>query len=101
MNNINHIIQQYFSAAEQMKHLEKQLKTLRPTIEDYVKTTVGTQKISDSTTIKIGDFMATLTPAKRETFNLKEAKLLMNEETIKPFISVSEYTTLKVNKVAA
>ena len=97
--NISEVIKQYFEMNEQVKQLEKALKELKPQIELHIAKETNTLKLIDSVTMAIGDYIATLTPASRESFNLKEAKKVIMTEELSPFLSVSSYTTLKVNKV--
>lgn len=92
-------VKQYFELTEQAKLIEKALKELRPSIEAHIALESNTTKIVESTTVKIGDYVATITPANRENFDLKTAKTQLNQDLIKPFLKTTSYLTLKINKL--
>jgi hypothetical protein len=92
-------VEMYFSLNEQSKAIEKQLKELRPLIELHIATEANTPKLLEPVTIAIGDYVAILSPASRENFNLKEAKTALALDILDPFISTSTYTTLKINRM--
>ena len=100
MKTINEQITKYFELNEEIKRLEKQLKELRPEIELFVAKEAQITLLREAVTVTIGNFAATLTPVERENFKLKEAKEVLNAKLLEPFITTTQYSTLKVNKLA-
>jgi hypothetical protein len=46
--------------------------------------------------MEIADFTCTLLPCERESFNLKEARKHIKEDVLKPYLSTSRYTQLRI-----
>jgi predicted phage-related endonuclease len=100
MSDIKEQIKTYFEINEEIKRLEKQLKEIKPTIELFVAKEAQITLLRSAVTVTIGDFAATLTPVERENFKLKEAKEVLNPKMLEPFITTTQYATLKINKLA-
>lgn len=97
---INEQVEMYYKLNEQSKAIEKQMKEIRPVIETYVATKLDNAKLTGSITFMVDSYAITLSPAARENFNLKMAKLEMPSAIIDPYITRSEFTTLKIMKVS-
>ena len=70
--------------------LENELKAPRAIIEEAASKTEDGKIITAS-------YKITLSIAERENFSLKNAKAVLGEAALKPFISTSAYTTLRVS----
>jgi len=87
--NLNDLARRYKTIQGEIEALEEMLKPYRGTLEEAAKESNGV--------LELDDFKVTVTPASREVFSLKEARLTLGE-ALKPFIRVSRYSQLKVTE---
>lgn len=87
--NLNELARRYQTIKDEIEALEEMLKPYRNSLEDAAKGSNGI--------LVLEDFKVTVTPASREVFSLKEARLTLGE-VLKPFIRVSRYSQLKVTE---
>ncbi len=83
-------VAKYKDIKAQMTFLESQLKPIKDTLE------VAASQMPDGTIITEA-FKIALTIAQRENFSLKNAKAALGEDALKPFISISTYSMLRVS----
>ncbi len=79
----------YKEIKAKISFLENELKTHKEVIEAAASKTADGKIITQ-------DYKITLTIAERENFSLKNAKAVLGD-SLKPFISTSAYTTLRVS----
>jgi hypothetical protein len=80
----------YRALKRQIQRLEEELKEKRDALEAAARQT-------PDGVLETPDFKITLTLAQRENFNLKTAKQVLGEEALKDFISVTNYTLVRVS----
>ncbi len=80
----------YKEIAAKIKFLGEQLKPVKEYIE------AAASKVPEGKIIT-EEFSVLLTLCQRENFSLKDAKAALGEEKLKPFMSTSVYTTLRVS----
>lgn len=88
--NIGLKIERYYELKQKMNDMEKELNQLKPDINSFVEQNGGA--------VSVGMYALMVTPCSRETFNLKEARKVLSEDTLSAFITNTNYTTLKINK---
>lgn len=87
---INQAVLSYKEIKAKITYLENELKTHKEVIEEAAKSTENGSIIRE-------EWKVVLTIAERESFSLKNAKAVLGEATLKPFISTSTYTVLRVS----
>lgn len=100
MNHINETVQEYFELKAEAKKIEERLSELKPIIEMHVKVTTGsfTAESTAAVTLQVGEYGINLSGGRRENFATKLA-LSQLGDLIKPFISTTWFSVLKVTKV--
>ena len=87
--NLNELARRYKTIQSEIASLEEMLKPYRGTLEEAALASNGV--------LELDEFKVVVTPASREVFSLKEARLTL-DEVLKPFIRVSKYNQLKVSE---
>lgn len=89
-NELTQAVLTYKELKAKIAFLEAELKAPKAVIEAACEKTADGSIITE-------DFKVSLSIQERETFSLKNAKAVLGEEALKPFISKTVYSTLRVS----
>lgn len=87
---LNQAVLTYKELKAKITFLENELKSSKEIIEAALSQTQEGSIITEN-------WKASLSISQRESFSLKNAKAILGEEALKPFISNSVYTSLRVS----
>jgi hypothetical protein len=85
-------LEKYFKLKEKERTLQEKISELREEI-------IGDLKDSNAKALEVEGYRAIWSDKIRESFQLKEARGVINESILAPFIKVSNYPSLRVSKV--